>query len=579
MGTLTIVLRGGAVRPDARLAVRSALDGWRADVPCRYVHGADEWRVELAGDGPVEFKFRCDGGWERGPNRVVNGEHVATMTGRVADLFEPPDDIPIADSLAARVHFPAAPADGVFDFIVVGSGTGGGTLAHRLMADSGGEARVLVLEAGGYLFPTHVGNLPRRHGPFVNRSVWELWNQFKVRRYDTDQPMELAQAFCLGGRSLFWGALVPRMTPAEFAGWPEPIRRELESVWYARAEDLLNGSAMPRDTLCGTVQSLLRGSMPGLADDDAMLAAEHASVNGLGIPSGIFSTAALLMEDMLRASWADRLHVNLHHQVCGFVSDGDAVTAVEAFDLPAGVLRTFRLAEGGSVILAGGTVGTPVLAHHAGLDHPLVGRGITDHPTYYWKFTVKDGAPGYSPGDAAKVLLRGMAGATPYNAVVEMGVNLNQYHVDEDLDLDEADMPCEVVFFTAVPLEERNGVEVRGQGRDARPRVVMHHVEVPGLEEVMTEVGTAVMAAVGGTPLQPRPTRSALGAVGHEVGTMRMGASADTGVVDPDLRVYGRRNLYVCDLSVFPTSPAANPSLTLAALAMRLADHLVTARG
>ncbi|WP_425567691.1 GMC oxidoreductase [Nonomuraea dietziae] len=39
--------------------------------------------------------------------------------------------------------------------------------------------------------------------------------------------------------------------------------------------------------------------------------------------------------------------------------------------------------------------------------------------------------------------------------------------------------------------------------------------------------------------------------------------------------MYGRRNLYVCDLSVFPTSPAANPSLTLAALAMRLAAGLV----
>ncbi|MEU7899680.1 GMC oxidoreductase [Nonomuraea sp. NPDC049152] len=575
MGTLTIVLRGGSVRPDARLSVRSGLDGWQTDVPCEYVRGADEWRVELQGEGPVEFKFRCDGAWERGPNRVVDGEHVATMKGRVADLFEQPDDIPVADSLAARVHFPPVSAEEVFDYIVVGSGTGGGTLAHRLMVDSEGEARVLVLEAGGYLFPTHVGNLPRRHGPYVNRSVWELWNQFKVRRYDTDQPMDLAQAFCLGGRSLFWGALVPRMAAAEFAGWPEPIRQDLESTWYARAEDLLNGTAMPQDTLCGAVQSLLKGHLPDLADDDAMLAAEHASVNGLGIPSGIFSTAALLMEDVLRAAWADRLHVNLHHQVCGFVFDGDAVTAVEAFDLAAGVPRTYRLAEGGSVIMAGGTVGTPVLAHSAGLEHELIGRGITDHPTYYWKFSVKDGAPGYSARDAAKLLLRGTAGGTPFNAVVEMGVNLNQYHVDEDLDLDEADMPCEVVFFTAVPLEERNSVEVRGEGRSARPRVVMHHVEVPGLEEVMAEVGAAVMAAVGGTPLDPRPMRSTLGAVGHEVGTMRIGADAATGVVDPDLKVYGRRNLYVCDLSVFPTSPAANPSLTLAALAMRLSDRLV----
>ncbi|MEV4167634.1 GMC oxidoreductase [Nonomuraea dietziae] len=575
MGTLTIVLRGGSVRPDARLSVRSGLDGWQEDVPCEYVSGADEWRVQLQGEGPVEFKFRCDGSWERGPNRVVENEHVATMVGRRYELFEEPDDIPVADSLAARAHFPPVGTDQDFDYIVVGSGVGGGTLAHRLMVESGGAARVLVLEAGGYLFPTHVGNLPRRHGPYVNRSVWELWNQFKVRRYSSEQPLDLAQAFCLGGRSVFWGALVPRMAPAEFAGWPQEVRQDLEGGWYDMAEDLLNGSAMPKDTLCGTVGAMLGQELPDLAGDQAMLAAEHASGNGLGIPSGIFSTAALLMEDRLRAGWDERLHVNLHHQVCGFAFDGDAVTAVDAFDLVAGVQRRFRLAEGGRVILSAGTMGTPVLARAAGLSHELAGRGITDHPTYYWKFSVKDGSPGYSAEDAAKVLLRGTAGDIPFNAVVEMGVNLNQYHVDEDLALDEADMPCEVVFFTAVPLEERNRVEVRGEGRRARPHVVMAHVEIEGLAEALERIGAAVMDAVGGTPLHPLPVRSELGAVGHEVGTMRMGVDAASGVVDPDLRVYGRRNLYVCDLSVFPTSPAANPSLTLAALAMRLAAGLV----
>ena len=39
-------------------------------------------------------------------------------------------------------------------------------------------------------------------------------------------------------------------------------------------------------------------------------------------------------------------------------------------------------------------------------------------------------------------------------------------------------------------------------------------------------------------------------------------------------RVLNYENLFVCDNSVFPASPAANPSLTLAVLALRLADHL-----
>ncbi|KAF3077814.1 hypothetical protein TWF102_004635 [Orbilia oligospora] len=46
------------------------------------------------------------------------------------------------------------------------------------------------------------------------------------------------------------------------------------------------------------------------------------------------------------------------------------------------------------------------------------------------------------------------------------------------------------------------------------------------------------------------------------------------GVVNDNLRFKGLDNLYVCDLSVFPWSPAANPSLTLVALAQRLADRL-----
>ena len=67
--------------------------------------------------------------------------------------------------------------------------------------------------------------------------------------------------------------------------------------------------------------------------------------------------------------------------------------------------------------------------------------------------------------------------------------------------------------------------------------------------------------------------RAGLGGVAHEVGTLRM-ADDGTGVVDADLRFLAYDNLYVCDNSVFASSPAANPTLTLAALALRLGDHL-----
>jgi choline dehydrogenase-like flavoprotein len=64
-----------------------------------------------------------------------------------------------------------------------------------------------------------------------------------------------------------------------------------------------------------------------------------------------------------------------------------------------------------------------------------------------------------------------------------------------------------------------------------------------------------------------------LGAVAHEVGTLRV-TDDGTGVVDHNLRFLGYDNLYACDNSVFPSSPAANPTLALTALALRLAKHL-----
>jgi choline dehydrogenase-like flavoprotein len=58
------------------------------------------------------------------------------------------------------------------------------------------------------------------------------------------------------------------------------------------------------------------------------------------------------------------------------------------------------------------------------------------------------------------------------------------------------------------------------------------------------------------------------------MGTTRMAADPRQGVVDADCRVHGIDNLYVAGSSVFPTCGAANPTLTIVALALRLADHL-----
>jgi len=67
---------------------------------------------------------------------------------------------------------------------------------------------------------------------------------------------------------------------------------------------------------------------------------------------------------------------------------------------------------------------------------------------------------------------------------------------------------------------------------------------------------------------------------GHHLGTARMGCDPRTSVVDADCRVHGLKNLFVAGGAVFPTSSQANPTLTIVALACRLAARLLSsARG
>jgi len=53
-----------------------------------------------------------------------------------------------------------------------------------------------------------------------------------------------------------------------------------------------------------------------------------------------------------------------------------------------------------------------------------------------------------------------------------------------------------------------------------------------------------------------------------------MGSNPETSVVDANCKVHHVDNLYIASSAVFPTSGQANPTLTIAALSLRLADHL-----
>ena len=86
---------------------------------------------------------------------------------------------------------------------------------------------------------------------------------------------------------------------------------------------------------------------------------------------------------------------------------------------------------------------------------------------------------------------------------------------------------------------------------------------------LLAEVEIDATLLAGGREYVPRCDDSY-----HQMGGMRMAASDAQGVVDTDLRLHGTGNAYVCSGAVFPTSGYSNPTHTLLALAVRLAEHL-----
>ena len=62
----------------------------------------------------------------------------------------------------------------------------------------------------------------------------------------------------------------------------------------------------------------------------------------------------------------------------------------------------------------------------------------------------------------------------------------------------------------------------------------------------------------------------------HQCGTVRMGSDPATSPLDPYCRAWDHQNLFVVDAGFLPSSAAVNPALTIAAQALRVADHITT---
>jgi hypothetical protein len=604
-------------RPNHSVTLRNSVDGWGRDIFGTYGYDFDNnlrgWIFTLnrsSYENGMSFKFVLDGKtWMEGDNRFITNEvpfHFFTDNpGRDPWVINAPvslspngprylhryDNLRTGESRVQQVRFPGNHDESIFyDVIVIGSGMGGGILADTL-ADA--RLNTLVLDIGGLESTTHLSN---------NYADWdELVNEQQVGHYETREETTFlfGAQMALGGRSLYWSGIILRMQDWELAFWPDPIRDYLQNGGYERAEKLMR----KRRTLGRFQQRVvdqLQQNLPDVITQDLPRSRHQPDFEDGEFPesvisasTGVFSTADLLSDSkaFVGDPGSQFLTVNLNHLVTEIRPDPNnpqLVTEVVCQDLIGNHTHVYR---GHIVVLAAGSLESPKIVLQSPLQDPSgkVGVGLTDHPYLFPGRTYKIplGHPLGGHKNHAKVLLSASDASADHNPfLAEMLINPRFWHVrlaDDDLwnNLLEHERQTQVSFKFSFysPLNDHNWVRSEGPGEKAAVKVQNtfvsdHHREQARLfRNRVLEQGLGLQLS-DFERNEPVFLPSHGGTVNHAGGTLRMDSPNGPGVVNTDLRFHAYDNLYAADVSVFPYIATANPSLTLGALVLRLADHI-----
>ena len=135
-----------------------------------------------------------------------------------------------------------------FDTIIVGGGTFGCVVAdHLFIADTTRSRRILVLEAGPFVLPEHVQNMPFMGGAPDMRVPWV---NHPALNY-------LGLIFAIGGRSLTWGGWSPELLDVELTSWPAAARAELRARYFGESSREI-GVKDTNDFIYGPLHTALR---------------------------------------------------------------------------------------------------------------------------------------------------------------------------------------------------------------------------------------------------------------------------------------------------------------------------------
>jgi hypothetical protein len=342
-----------------------------------------------------------------------------------------------------------------FDVIIIGSGIGGGILADALAERFAGSRRILLVEAGSFIYPTHVYNfcrLPNSSvaGRFECRGFWQ-YGDARAQHF-----IGLAPQLVFGGRSIFWSGLIPAVQEWELEFFPPSVRHDLASGLLNEAGSVMNESVSMGATAAAVVAELRKSALNfdfSIQQTPRALHQPYLEPDGkpkaefFTEPTGVFNTAELIANQLGEPS-SNRDHdgAGLHLVLNGFAEDiqrqGGGYDVVVR-DTLSGAARYFR---GDRVVLAAGSIESPKLLRRSSiypwLPDPvkgLAGRGLSDHPTSSEIATYVTHIAGIPipKTSHAKIIFysRGRLeadGSIRYPFNVEMNINHEYWHLREN---------------------------------------------------------------------------------------------------------------------------------------------------
>src|SRR6266446_1745521 len=271
-----------------------------------------------------------------------------------------------------------------FDVVVIGAGMFGGYCAEKLYRLGKLSAlRVLMLDAGAFLLQSHIQNLPQQlggrvGGPSYLRTRDDASGAQNVvwgMPWISNEPFP-GLAYCVGGRSLFWGGWSPALTDADLANWPSDLVTYLKSTSGYSSTATEIGTDTTTDFISKTAlfNALLNGINAAIPLDGVTEAGEAPlAVQGSAPRSGLFafdkfSSAPFIMDALrndvaVNAGYGDlsrRIFLVPRAQVHRLNVTGNTVTSIDAS--VGGVRQLLSVAAGTAVIIANGTIEATRLA-------------------------------------------------------------------------------------------------------------------------------------------------------------------------------------------------------------------------